>query len=164
MVVLALPPLIERLAGPERRVRAPEFRQLAEEAAPHTPGELLVRFARSIGHMMFATVPLVAVGVLVSSFIVPVSFSLAVGGSIAAVALIGGIAVLVALPTFFEIPLAFLLLQFGAPGAAVAMLVAGPLINLPSLLILGREAGTRGAVATAGGVWLAACAAGLLVL
>jgi uncharacterized membrane protein YraQ (UPF0718 family) len=69
--------------------------------------------------------------------------------------------VLVALPTFFEIPFALLFLSFGAPGAAAAMLIAGPMVNLPSLLILARETRPKVAIALALGVWLLAVVAGL---
>src|SRR5438309_695731 len=71
-------------------------------------------------------------------------------------------ALLVALPPFFEIPLGMLFLGLGAPGAATAILVAGPLVNLPSLLILARETRPRVAVAVGLGVWALAVAAGLV--
>ncbi|MBV9945417.1 MAG: hypothetical protein JOZ69_01045, partial [Myxococcales bacterium] len=72
---------------------------------------------------------------------------------------------LVALPTFFEIPIALVMLQMGAsPGAALAVLVAGPVVNLPSLFVLGRETSPRVALALAAGVWAIATASGLLAV
>jgi len=74
---------------------------------------------------------------------------------------VAAIAVLVALPTFFEIPLAMVLLNLGAPGAAAAMLFAGPIVNLPSLFVLARETHARLAVSLAAGIWLLAVGVGL---
>jgi uncharacterized protein len=86
-----------------------------------------------------------------------------VRGALFAIALVALGSVLVALPTFFEIPLALVLLQMGAaPGAALAVLIAGPVVNLPSLFVLGRETRPRIALALAGGVWLVATLFGLL--
>jgi uncharacterized membrane protein YraQ (UPF0718 family) len=83
-------------------------------------------------------------------------------GTVAGVVLVAFVSVLVALPTFFEIPLALLMLQMGAPeGTAVAMLVAGPIVNLPSLLVLGRETRPRLAVVLGLAVWAIATLAGL---
>jgi uncharacterized membrane protein YraQ (UPF0718 family) len=57
------------------------------------------------------------------------------------------VATLIAVPTFGEIPLALALQLSGAPPAAViAVLVAAPAINLPSLLGLWRVASARTAV------------------
>ena len=76
----------------------------------------------------------------------------------------GTLAVPLALPTFLEIPLALSLLAAGLPvGAAVALLFAGPVINLPSLFATARMAGPKVAVAIAGFVWLIAIAGGLLI-
>jgi len=101
--------------------------------------------------------------VLLSSLVLPLSVKLSTGGALVVVALVAAIAVLVALPTFFEIPLAMLLTSLGAPGAAAAMLIAGPIVNLPSLFILARETRPNLAVALALGVWLLAVAAGMAV-
>jgi len=108
-------------------------------------------------------VPLVLGGVLLSSLILPVSLKVSTGGTPLVVAFIAAVAVLVALPTFFEIPLALLFVGLGSPGAAAAMLVAGPIVNLPSLLVLGRETSARVALAVALGIWLLAVAAGMAV-
>jgi uncharacterized membrane protein YraQ (UPF0718 family) len=80
------------------------------------------------------------------------------------VAIAAAIAVPLALPTFFEIPLAVALLAAGAPaGAAVALLFAGPAVNLPSLLTVGHVAGWKAMLLIASMVWLVALAGGLLV-
>ena len=73
------------------------------------------------------------------------------------------VATLAALPTFFEIPIGLVLLSLGAPpGVVTAFVIAGPVVNLPSLLVLGREAGPRVAFALGAGVWVVSTAAGLL--
>jgi len=70
----------------------------------------------------------------------------------------------VALPSFFEIPLAFSILAAGAPvGAAAAVLFAGPIINLPSLLVVGRRASWKAAVLLAFSVWVIAFSGGLIL-
>jgi uncharacterized membrane protein YraQ (UPF0718 family) len=80
--------------------------------------------------------------------------------TIVLVALVG---VPLALPTFGEIPLALLLLAAGAPtGAAAALLIAGPSVNLPSLLSLGKATSWRVALATAATVFGTAVAVGLV--
>ncbi len=73
-------------------------------------------------------------------------------------------ALLLTLPTFFEIPLALSLLTAGASaGAAVAMLVAGPAINLASLLVIARYSHWKVAALVAAAVWTTAVAGGLLI-
>jgi hypothetical protein len=81
-----------------------------------------------------------------------------------AVGAVALIAVPLAMPTFFfEIPLALVLLSLGAPpAAAVAMLIAGPAINLPSLLTIGRATNWKVASTVALSVLLLALAGGLL--
>jgi hypothetical protein len=57
------------------------------------------------------------------------------GGGIVVIALVALFVLPLALPSFFEIPLALSILAAGAPlGAAAAVLFAGPIVNLPSLL------------------------------
>jgi len=80
------------------------------------------------------------------------------------IAVIAAIAVPVPLPTFFEIPVALTLVTAGAPtGAAVAVLFAGPAVNLPSLLTVGREAGWKVSVLSGLMVWLLAVIGGVIV-
>jgi uncharacterized membrane protein YraQ (UPF0718 family) len=74
------------------------------------------------------------------------------------------IAVPLAMPTFFEIPLALILLSAGAPpAAAFAMLIAGPTINLPSLLTIGHATSWKVAGTVALLVFLLAVFGGLVV-
>jgi uncharacterized membrane protein YraQ (UPF0718 family) len=69
-----------------------------------------------------------------------------------------------AMPTFFEIPLALLLLSIGAPtGAAVALMIAGPAINLPSLFTIGRSTNWKVSTAVALAIFVLAVVAGVLV-
>jgi uncharacterized membrane protein YraQ (UPF0718 family) len=72
--------------------------------------------------------------------------------------------VLLVLPTLFEIPRALGFLAAGAPpGAAVALLFAGPAVNLPSLLNLAKSTTWRIAASVAVLVWVIAVAGGLLL-
>src|SRR5205823_1288959 len=105
----------------------------------------------------------IVAGVLLSSLLLPYATRLSAIGGALAVVVVALASTLVALPTFFEIPIALLLLQIGAPpGAAVALLVAGPIVNLPSLLVLARETSARVAVQVGVGVWTVASLLGLV--
>src|SRR6266480_5624698 len=159
--VFGLAPLIERTAG-KGLVTDGRFGAVTDDAGPYGAREVVGRFARALGHLTLQTVPLIVAGVLLSSLILPSAVALSSGAGVLAVILIAALGVLVALPTFFEIPLGMLFLGLGAPGAAAAILVAGPLVNLPSLLILARETRPRVAIAVALGVWVLAVAAGLV--
>jgi uncharacterized membrane protein YraQ (UPF0718 family) len=120
------------------------------------------RFLRSVVYLSLVTVPLIGIGVVLGGLAMPHLADLSALGTVAGVVLVAFVSVLVALPTFFEIPLALLMLQMGAPeGTAVAMLVAGPIVNLPSLLVLGRETRPRLAVVLGLAVWAIATLAGL---
>ncbi len=157
LLVFGLSTLIDRFAS-DRRLTEPQ----AELVEP--PGDLggfSRQFLRSFARLALLTLPLIAVGVLASAMLVPHAASLGANGGIVTTAVVAVIAALFALPTFLEIPLALILLQLGAPGAALAMLVAGPIVNLPSLLVVGREAGPRVAIGLALGVVSVAFVAGL---
>jgi len=134
-----------------------------EEAAPRNALEFVVRFVRSLGSLVLTTVPLIAAGVVLSSLVLPATVRLSSGGAVLAVVFVATIAVLIALPTFFEIPIAMVLLSLGAPGAAAAMLIAGPIVNLPSLFVLARETHPKVAVSLAVGIWVLAVGVGLAV-
>jgi uncharacterized membrane protein YraQ (UPF0718 family) len=151
--------VLERGLAPTRMLRAASA---PPNDGPATLGEFARRFAASLGYLVVVTVPLIAAGVVVSALALPRLPSLGSAGLVGAVALVALVGVIVALPTFFEIPLALVLLQVGGPlGAAVALVIAGPIVNLPSLLVLGRETRPRVAVAVGAGVWLVAVVAGL---
>jgi uncharacterized membrane protein YraQ (UPF0718 family) len=94
----------------------------------------------------------------------PVGFFDTPGNRLASLLITATIAVPLALPTFLEIPLALGLLAAGfPPGAAVALLFAGPSVNLPSLWSVAKVSGARVAVAVAGLIWILAVTAGLLI-
>lgn len=124
-------------------------------------------FGREALRLGRTTLPLILLGVLVSSVLVdlvPIG-GLADGPARAAViVLVALVSVPLALPTFAEIPLALGLLAAGAPaGAALALMIAGPAINLPSLFTLRRMTSSRYAVTLGAGTFVVAAGAGLLV-
>jgi uncharacterized membrane protein YraQ (UPF0718 family) len=159
-IVLALPPVLARLEA-DRPTRAS---CAVESSEPISLTDFLQRFVRSLLYLVGVTVPLIAAGVVLGGLSLPYLTRLADVGVVTGIALVALVSVFVALPTFFEIPIALVLLQVGAPaGVAVAVLVAGPIVNLPSLLVLGRETSPRLAVALAASVWGVASLAGTVL-
>jgi uncharacterized membrane protein YraQ (UPF0718 family) len=74
------------------------------------------------------------------------------------------VATILTLPSLFEIPLALSMLAVGGPaGGAAALLFAGPVTNLPSLLVIGRYSSWKVAAGLAVLVWAIALAGGLLL-
>lgn len=138
-----------------------------EAEGPQGAREALAAFGREVGRLARTTVPLIVAGVLVSSWLLdllPVDRLSEVPFRIATVLVVALVSVPIALPTFAEIPLALGLLAAGAPaGAALALMIAGPAINLPSLLTVSRTTTPRHAFVLALGTFLAAVAGGLLV-
>lgn len=135
---------------------------LVDEATP-SPAEtwtlvaVVKEFTKNALQVALITIPLIAVGVLASSSVMPfigVWSKGLVGGL-----LVATIAVLVALPTFFEIPIAIALLSAGSPGAAAAVLIAGPAINAGSLMVIGKEVSAKAAALIGIAVWFVACVA-----
>jgi hypothetical protein len=124
-------------------------------------------FVQSLGSVLWRTMPAILIGAFLSVALagwVPMG-SLAHLGipSAVTIVLVALVGVPLALPTFGEIPLALLLLAAGAPtGAAAALLIAGPSVNLPSLLSLGKATSWRVALATAATVFGTAVAVGLV--
>ncbi len=165
VAVLALPALLERIFGASATsVRASRLTgAAAEEDLPRNGREFVVRFGRSLVYVTAITVPFIVVGVALSAMLLPGLAGLSKGGALVATVAVGGLAVLIALPTFFEVPLAMLLLGAGQPGAAAAMLLAGPIVNFPSLFVLARETNARVSAALGLGVWLIAVACGVAV-
>ncbi|HEX8720978.1 MAG TPA: permease [Pyrinomonadaceae bacterium] len=139
----------------------------AAEEPPAGVASLAVSFVRSCLKVAVQTVPLIVVGVFVSMLVaswLPVGGLGSATAQATAVLVVAAIAVPLAMPTFFEIPLALLLLASGMPaGAAVALLVAGPATNLPSLFTVARSTGWRAPALVGLTVWALASAAGLLV-
>lgn len=159
LVVFPTPIVIDRLFSRKLKIRPTDFEEADQP--------ILVALLRSWFLVALRTVPLIAIGVLISMFVAQwlpaISFSSAPAKVFAVVA-IAALAVLLAMPTFFEIPLALILLSVGAPpAAAVAMLIAGPAINLPSLLTIARATNCKVASTVALSVLLLALAGGLLI-
>lgn len=134
---------------------------------PEDGQSLLMRFIRSCADVAVRTLPLIAVGVLISMAIalwLPVGALASSRGQLFATIIVAAIALPLAMPTFFEIPLALLLLAAGAPaGAAVALMIAGPAINLPSLFTIARSTNAKVAGAVAFSIFLLAVLAGVVV-
>jgi uncharacterized membrane protein YraQ (UPF0718 family) len=173
VIVLAVPAIVGRVMRSRTVATEGDACPLpesgaADEAArdPNEDGSLRatgIRFVKSIVTMAAITVPLIVIGVVFSGLLMPYVTKLTAGGIVLSVALVALVGVVVALPTFFEIPIALMLLAAGAPhGVAVAFVVAGPIVNLASLFVLGRETQPRVALAVAAGVWLVATTAGLV--
>ena len=139
----------------------PDHQALEQESLP----EPSRNFGRSLGEVLVGTAPAIVIGVTCSMVLIEyLPKDLFASGSVRFIATIvsASIAVPLALPTFFEIPLALSILAAGGPaGAAAAMLFAGPIINLPSLLALARSTNWKIALALAGLVWAIAVAGGL---
>ena len=128
---------------------------------------VLTTFLRSCLQMAVRTLPLIAVGVLISMAValwLPVGALASTGGQTVAIIVVALIAIPLAMPTFFEIPLALILLSAGAPaGAAVAMMIAGPAVNLPSLFTIARSTNWKVAASVALTIFALAVAGGILV-
>lgn len=134
----------------------------AEDTRP-----LLLRFLHSCGQVAVRTLPLIGIGVLISMAIalwMPIGAIASTRGQFLATIAVAMIAVPLAMPTFFEIPLALLLLSVGAPaGPAVAIMIAGPAINLPSLFTIARSTNWKVAGAVAASIFLLAVLGGVFV-
>jgi uncharacterized protein len=164
LLASALPDLVVRGATP------PNYSAMNEPVVePTTIGlpELLATYLRSCGHVAIRTVPLLVLGtlaaMLIPSRLLAQTFA-STGGGTVAIALVALCAVPLALPSFLEIPLAFSILGAGAPlGAAAVVLFAGPIVNLPSLLVVGRSAGWKVSALLASSVWVIAFLGGLVL-
>ena len=163
VAVFAGTALVARLAG-HRRADAPPLPVTAFDPPPE--GGPVMRYLESLAHIGLRTVPLIVVGVIVSmslSDYLPMWIQSPSAG-VWVIVIAASLALPLALPTFFEIPLAVALLAAGAPaGAAAALLFAGPVVNLPSLLTVGQVAGWKATVLIASMVWLVAVAGGLAI-
>jgi uncharacterized membrane protein YraQ (UPF0718 family) len=126
-----------------------------------------VHFLRACVRVALRLFPVIVIGVVLSMVIaqmVPVRAFDSTAAKLLAIVVIAAVAVPLALPTFFEIPLALILVASGAPvGAAVAMLIAGPSINLPSLFTIMRSTNWKVAAFVAISIWTLAVSAGVLV-
>jgi hypothetical protein len=126
----------------------------------------LLRFVRSCVQIALRLVPMIVIGVLISMIIaqwLPVGVLTSPHAKFVAVVVVATFAVPLALPTFFEIPLAIVLLGLGAPvGAALALLIAGPAVNLPSLVTITRSTSWKIAAMVTASIWIIAVVSGLV--
>ena len=126
-----------------------------------------VHFVRACGRVAIRLLPVIIIGVVLSMIVaqmIPVRAFDSTPAKLVAILMVAAVAVPLALPTFFEIPLALILLASGAPiGAAVAMLIAGPSVNLPSLFTIMRSTNWKVAAIVAVSIWTLAVSAGVLV-
>jgi hypothetical protein len=127
----------------------------------------LLHFLRACARVTVRLVPVIIIGVLLSMIIaqmIPVRTFDSTGAKFLSIMIVAAFAVPLALPTFFEIPLALILLASGAPaGAAVALLIAGPSVNLPSLFTITRSTNWKVAALVAASIWILAVSNGILV-
>lgn len=156
--------VVARLAGRRRSDTLPETTGVAVEPSPERGP--LANYLQSFTYITIRTVPLIVVGVVVAmglSDLLPASIQSSSAGAWT-IALAASLALPLALPTFFEIPLAVAVLAAGAPaGAAAAVLFAGPAVNLPSLLTVGQIAGWKPMALCASMVWLVAVVGGIII-
>ena len=162
-IVLGVSALIGRVFEREGETPSAAACEIEDERA--TWSDIGLRFVKSALYLTAITVPLIVVGVLLSGLLLPYVTGLTKGATVAAVAIVALIGTLAALPTFFEIPIALVLMSLGAPlPVVVAFVVAGPVVNLPSLFVLGRETRPRVAFALAAGVWAVATLSGFVAM
>jgi uncharacterized protein len=158
--VLFIGLLVERLI----KVRPPEC--AVEDYARPRNRSAVTAFLDSCVRVAVQTLPLILGGAVLSMLIarwLPASGLGSHAAGVIAIMLTALVAVPVAMPTFFEIPLALIVLAAGLPaGAAVAVLIAGPATNLPSLFTVARSTGWRVPALVAAGVWALAVLGGVL--
>jgi uncharacterized protein len=163
LVVLASA-LVARIAGPVQ-VRTATVEDFAETG--DGVGDFVQAYFRSLWYITVRTVPWILLGIWVSMIIanrIPIQALASGGPKVLILLVVATGALLLTMPTFFEIPLALSLLAAGAPaGIALAVLIAGPSINLASLLVIARYSHWKVAALTAAAVWVAAVAGGLLI-
>jgi len=161
LLVIVVPVAMRWVVRPETAQGA--VVEMAAEARAQARS-FLADYVRSLGMLARRTVPAIVVGAIVSAWLFPRLSGLNASHHWAVLAIIAAVAVLLTLPTFFELPLALLAVAAGFPGAGAVILIAGPIVNLPSLISVAREVGTRASIVLAASVWSAAFAAGLLVM
>jgi hypothetical protein len=164
VLVFGAAALLGRLYEGHRRARGESEACPVPAEEPLTTQNVFSRWLRSIGEMTLATVPLVVVGVAMSSMLGGGVGYFAGKGAVVAVLGVTLLATLVALPTFLEIPIALTLFAVGAPGPALGVLIAGPIVNLPSLFVLARETSVHVSISLFLAVWLVASASGICLI
>jgi len=127
---------------------------------------LLSSYRKSLLYISLRTLPLILLGIWASMWIMrqlPSNLAAIPGAHLLAILIIALFATLLTLPSLFEIPLALSILAAGGPAAgAIAVLFAGPAINLPSLLVIGRYSTWKVALGLGATVWAIAVGGGLL--
>lgn len=119
---------------------------------------ILRRYLSSLWTVIRHT-PILLPGILLSALLIQRHGNLGAIQSSDTLALAALAITLIALPTYFEIPLALLALHASGPGLAAAVLIAGPAVNLPSLLTIWREVSAKSAVV----IGLGVCASATLI-
>lgn len=148
--------------------RTPTSSVVAQDSALETleHPSLFRAFGQSLKEVATRSLPGILIGIFLSAWLItdaPVPDMAASLSGFPLLLVATFVAVLIALPTFAEIPIALALLHAGAPhGVALAVLIAGPAINLPSLFGVAALSSWRVAVATAGAVFAVSVGAGLL--
>lgn len=124
--------------------RTAEIPELSHSDERHS---MLGAFADSLLHVGLRTVPIIFVSIPVAILIfnhlqrIP-SFGVSNSGGMLILFIVA--VFLLPMPTLFEIPLAYgLLLGSAPPGMVAAVLFVGPIVNLPSLLVVARAAGIK---------------------
>jgi uncharacterized protein len=164
VLVVMVSALVARIVGPVQ-VRAGAVEDFAEIG--DGIGDFIQAYFRSLWYITMRTVPWILLGIWVSMMIanrIPIQTLASSGPRMLILLVVATGALLLTLPSFFEIPLALSLLAAGASaGTAVAVLIAGPAINLASLLVIARYSHWKVAALTAAAVWVTAVAGGLLI-
>jgi hypothetical protein len=164
LLVFGLAPLVGKVFEAERRASGQSETCSVEPEAPLTLRSFPKVWFKSVFYVAGMALPVLVTGVALSAFLLPRVQGISTGGPLLTILLVSLVATLVALPTFVEVPIALSMLAAGAsPGVALAVLVAGPVINLPSLLVLAREVSVRAAFAVFVGVWLLAAGVGMII-
>ena len=133
-----------------------------DELQAMTAGAFATKLLQSLGETIKRTLPVMVAGVALSALLLPLLRVLGQPPQPLLIGLVAVLGVLVALPSFFELPIALLLFEIDPTGgAAAAFLIAGPIINLPSLIIVARESKPRVALWLGAATWLVATAFGL---
>lgn len=164
VLVVVVSALVARVAGrvPVRTAGIDEFAETGEGLR-----DFAGAYFRSLAHITVRTVPLILLGIWVSMIIanrIPIQALASSGPKVMILLVVATGTLLLTLPTFFEIPIALSLLAAGASaGTALAVLIAGPAINLASLLVIARHSHWKVAALVAAAVWCTAVAGGLLL-
>ena len=164
VLVVMVSALVARVAGtvPVRTAAADELAETGDRVR-----DVIRGYFRSLTHITLRTVPWILLGIWVSMVIanrIPIETFTSGGPKVLIVTVVATAAFLLTMPSFFEIPLALSLLAAGASaGAALAVLIAGPAINLASLLVIARQSHWKVALLVAAAVWVTAIAGGLLI-